>query len=250
MSTTQKGHIMNKLLLLALAGATSVSFMASPAMAQTRDTAAYKQATSKAADDYKTAKAKCDQQSGNAKDVCVQEAKAARARADADAVAQFKNDAKDMRKSRIAVADADYDVAKAKCADMSGDSKGNCLREAKVTHTAAVNDAKAEQRAATTAQANADCDRLSGSDKAACMARGKSASAGEAVADTVITTKVKADLIKEPDLKAMDVHVETVNGVVKLSGFVPSQTEADKAVQLARGVKGVTEVQNGLQIKK
>ncbi|MES2077052.1 MAG: BON domain-containing protein [Pseudomonadota bacterium] len=240
---------MNKLLLLALAGATSVGFMASPAMAQTRDTAAYKQATSKAADDYKMTKAKCDEQSGNAKDLCVQEAKAARARADADAVAQFKNDTKDVRKSRIAVADADYDVAKAKCADM-GDSKGNCLREAKVTHTAAVNDAKAEQRAATTAQANADCDRLSGSDKAACVARGKSASAGEAVADTVITTKVKADLIKEPDLKAMDVHVETVNGVVMLSGFVPSQAEADKAVQLARGVKGVTEVQNGLQIKK
>jgi len=43
--------------------------------------------------------------------------------------------------------------------------------------------------------------------------------------------------------------VETVNGVVMLSGFVPSQAQVQKAADLARGVEGVTDVKNGLKVK-
>lgn len=238
---------MNKLLFILLAGATSASFAAAPA--PNNDTVAYKQMTAKAASDYKAAKAACDAQSGNAKDVCVEEAKATRARTEADAVAQYKSDKKSMEKARKEVAEAEYDVAKAKCAPMSGANKDNCLSTAKATETAAINDAKADKKAADVAQTGQDCSTLTGSAKASCETHQKSALAGDAMADSMITTKIKADLIKEPDLKSLDVHVETNNGVVNLSGFVPSQAEVDKAVDVARNVKGVAKVQSSLRIQ-
>lgn len=211
---------MNKLLFLVLATAASASFAAN-------DTGSYKQMTAKAASDYKAAKAACDSQSGNDKSICVAQAKANRAHAEADAAVQYKNDPKSLEKARVAAADADYDLAKAKCSSNSGTEKDNCLATAKRDKATAVADAR------------------SAAGKEGTM----SGKASEAVADSVITTKVKADLIREPDLKSLDVHVETTNGVVMLSGFVPSQAEADKAINVARNVKGVTKVENGLQIQ-
>jgi osmotically-inducible protein OsmY len=73
--------------------------------------------------------------------------------------------------------------------------------------------------------------------------------AGEVVADSVITTRVKTDLFKEPDLKALAIHVETEKGVVMLSGFVNSKDEANRAVNVAKGVKGVAEVKSALKVK-
>ena len=245
--TRRTTYLVFAVLFLLLAGACSASFAAAPA--PNNDTVAYKQMTAKAAADYKTAKAACDAQSGNAKDVCVKDAKATRARTESDAVAQYKSDKKSIKKARIEVAEADYDLAKAKCAPMGGAEKDSCLSTAKATETAAINDAKAEKQAADVAQTGDDCSTMSGTAKASCETRQKSALASDAVADSVITTKVKADLIKEPNLKSLDVHVETNNGVVNLSGFVPSQMEVDKAVDVARNVKGVNKVQSSLRIQ-
>jgi osmotically-inducible protein OsmY len=72
---------------------------------------------------------------------------------------------------------------------------------------------------------------------------------GAVVADSVITTKVKADIFKEPALKSMAIHVETEKGVVMLSGFVDSKADADKAVRLAKGVDGVTNVKSAIKVK-
>jgi hyperosmotically inducible protein len=72
---------------------------------------------------------------------------------------------------------------------------------------------------------------------------------GKVVADSVITTKVKADLFKEPALSAMAIHVETEKGVVMLSGFVDSKADADKAVRLAKSVDGVTQVKSAIKVK-
>ncbi|MGV7208934.1 BON domain-containing protein [Oxalobacteraceae bacterium A2-2] len=238
---------MKKLVFLALASAVSASFAAT---APNNDKVAYKQMVDQAAADYKTAKAACDSQSGNAKDVCQEEAKANRARAEADATMKYKNDKKSVQKARIDVADAEYDVAKAKCAPMAGADKDSCLSSAKSTQVAAINDAKADKQAADMAQTGEDCSNLSGTEKASCMTRTKTALAADAVADSVITTKVKAELVAEPALKSMDVHVETQNGTVMLSGFVPSQAEVDKAVNVARNVKGVNNVQSSLRIKQ
>lgn len=62
------------------------------------------------------------------------------------------------------------------------------------------------------------------------------------VNDTWITTKVKADLLATEDVSGLDINVETTNGVVRLSGNVSSRAQIDKAVEVARGIDGVTKV--------
>lgn len=62
------------------------------------------------------------------------------------------------------------------------------------------------------------------------------------VNDTWITTKVKTELLAAEDVSGLDIKVETTNGEVKLSGRVESQAQIDKAVSVARGVKGVSKV--------
>jgi osmotically-inducible protein OsmY len=72
---------------------------------------------------------------------------------------------------------------------------------------------------------------------------------GEYVDDTAITTKVKSAIFAHPDLKVMQINVETFKGVVQLSGFVNSKESVTKAGEVARGVKGVTGVKNNLIVK-
>ena len=72
---------------------------------------------------------------------------------------------------------------------------------------------------------------------------------GEYVDDSVITTKVKAAIFNEPTLKSAEINVETFKGVVQLSGFVNSHSDIDKAVEVARGVKGVQSVKNDMRQK-
>jgi osmotically-inducible protein OsmY len=72
---------------------------------------------------------------------------------------------------------------------------------------------------------------------------------GEYIDDTVITSKVKAAFAADPTVKATEVKVETFKGTVQLSGFVESRESAQKAVQLARQVKGVREVRNNTVLK-
>ena len=72
---------------------------------------------------------------------------------------------------------------------------------------------------------------------------------GEYFDDTVITTKVKAAIFEEPSLKSAEINVETFKGVVQLSGFVNSRADINKAVAVARGVKGVTSVRNDMRLK-
>jgi osmotically-inducible protein OsmY len=72
---------------------------------------------------------------------------------------------------------------------------------------------------------------------------------GEYVDDSVITTKIKSAILNDSSLKVNEINVETFKGVVQLSGFVRSQTDIDKAVQVARGVAGVKSVKNDMRIK-
>lgn len=82
---------------------------------------------------YKVAKAKCDSQNGNAKDVCIKEAKAALAAAKADATADEKvSDARsDARDDKQAAA---YKVAIEKCDAFAGSSKDACIADAKARY--------------------------------------------------------------------------------------------------------------------
>jgi hyperosmotically inducible protein len=72
---------------------------------------------------------------------------------------------------------------------------------------------------------------------------------GEALDDATITAKVKTALLQAPDVKGLDVKVETDKAVVQLSGFVASQAQIDRAVEVAKGVRGVREVQNKMSVK-
>ena len=72
---------------------------------------------------------------------------------------------------------------------------------------------------------------------------------GEYIDDTVITTKVKAAIAEDPLTKVLEVKVKTFKGEVQLSGFVSSREAANRAIELARGVKGVTSVKDDMQIK-
>jgi osmotically-inducible protein OsmY len=65
----------------------------------------------------------------------------------------------------------------------------------------------------------------------------------------VITAKVKSAILGDSTLKVNEINVETFKGVVQLSGFVRSQADIDKAVQVARGVAGVKSVKNDMRIK-
>ena len=82
-----------------------------------------------------------------------------------------------------------------------------------------------------------------------CASTSKSEGTGEYVDDTVITTKVKAAILNEPSLKVAQINVETFKGVVQLSGFVRSQADINKAVEVARGVGGVKSVRNDMRLR-
>jgi c(7)-type cytochrome triheme protein len=103
----------------------------------------------------------------------------------------------------------------------------------------------------------ADCakchDKTAGADKSAAekstAAASKKESVGEYVDDTVITTKVKTAILEESSLKSAEINVETHKGTVQLSGFVRSRADINKAVEVARGVKGVKSVKNDMILK-
>ena len=82
-----------------------------------------------------------------------------------------------------------------------------------------------------------------------CASTATQEGTGEYFDDAWITTKVKAALVDDPLTKAYQINVETFKGVVQLSGFVATSAEANKAVELARGVKGVTSVKNDIRLK-
>lgn len=82
-----------------------------------------------------------------------------------------------------------------------------------------------------------------------CASTNKQEGTGEYIDDAVITTKVKAAIFNEPSLKSTEINVETFKGEVQLSGFVSSQADINKAVEIARSVKGVTSIKNDMRLK-
>lgn len=82
-----------------------------------------------------------------------------------------------------------------------------------------------------------------------CASTNKQESTGQYVDDTVITTAVKAAIFNEPTLKVAEINVETFKGAVQLSGFVRSQDDIATAINVTRGVNGVTSVKNDMRLK-
>jgi hypothetical protein len=105
---------------------------------------------------YKADKAACSSLSGNAKDICMEEAKGKEKIAKADAAAGYENTPKARENARDARADANYAVAKEKCDDLAGNAKDVCVKEAKAAHVKAMADAKVDRVASDTRKDAAD----------------------------------------------------------------------------------------------
>lgn len=136
---------------------------------------------------YKSDKAACDGMSGNAKDVCVEQAKGKEKVAKAELEYKYtgkESDRNDIAKVR---ADADYSVAKERCDDKSGNDKDVCVTQAKAAREHAMADAKlsrkttdarqdamADKRDADYKVAIEKCDSMSGGAKDQCVADAKS----------------------------------------------------------------------------
>lgn len=82
-----------------------------------------------------------------------------------------------------------------------------------------------------------------------CASTAKHEGTGEYIDDSVITSKVKAEIFGDETLKSSEINVETFKGVVQLSGFVNSQADINRAVEVARRVNGVTGVRNDMRVK-
>ena len=73
-------------------------------------------------------------------------------------------------------------------------------------------------------------------------------SVGQTIDDAGITVKVKTALAAEKDVSATKINVDTVQGNVTLSGQVANQSEAERAIQVARAVEGVKSVDSRLSV--
>ena len=90
---------------------------------------------------------------------------------------------------------------------------------------------------------------LSGTAFLGCASTRTQESTGEYIDDSVITSKVKADILGDEHLKSFQIGVETNKGVVQLSGFVNSSHAKERAGEVASKVKGVSHVRNDLIVK-
>ena len=184
-------------LLIGLFAAAGIA-IAGGTQAQTMSKGAHDSAYKSATAQYKTDREACNSHSGNAKDICVEEAKGKEKVAKAEADAAYKGTPKARESARLAHADANYNVAKEKCDDASGNAKDVCVKEAKAGYVKAKADAKVDRVAADTRNTSAEktasarrdaadekrdadykvalekCDSLAGTAKDACVSSAKS----------------------------------------------------------------------------
>ncbi|MES2106464.1 MAG: BON domain-containing protein [Pseudomonadota bacterium] len=73
--------------------------------------------------------------------------------------------------------------------------------------------------------------------------------AAVAVDDSVITAKVKSALVTDKEVSALKINVTTKQGVVILTGAVPSAEAGDRVIKMVAGIEGVKDIQNQLQVK-
>lgn len=101
---------------------------------------------------------------------------------------------------------------------------------------------------AQVAMANAESAMKQAGQDAKVAASNTADKVGGAIDDAAITTAVNAALVKDKDLSALKIDVDTKAGVVTLYGPAPSASARERATTIAKGVTGVTSVNNQLVI--
>ncbi|MET0381867.1 MAG: BON domain-containing protein [Burkholderiaceae bacterium] len=84
---------------------------------------------------------------------------------------------------------------------------------------------------------------------AGCAVQRHQETVGSYADDSIVTTKVKAKFADDPTVSAMSIKVDTMKGVVQLSGFAKSAEERMMAERLARNTAGVNEVHNNIIVQ-
>lgn len=85
---------------------------------------------------------------------------------------------------------------------------------------------------------------------AGCASGPSQEGTGDYLHDAAITSKIKSAYVGDPKVSALGIHVKTFNGTVQLSGFAADQGEIDRAVEIARSVNGVNDVNSEIQLKE
>lgn len=178
---------MNKRSLFKLAAIVTTVLMLPVAQAATMSKVDYKAAKARISADYKADKTACAGMSANAKDICIQEAKAKEKVAYAELEFAYTGKPRDQNKVLVVKADTAYAVAKERCDDRTGNDKDVCVKEAKAVKVKALADAKmgkeivAAKKDAAEVKRDADykvavekCDAMTGDPKSACVAAAKS----------------------------------------------------------------------------
>lgn len=155
---------------------------AAPAQATQINKAEYKAGKDRIEADYKADKAACKPMTGNAQDVCQEEAKAKEKNARAALEFAHTGKAADGQKVLKVKADTAYDVAKERCDDQTGNAKDVCVQEARTARTKALADATMAKEIGKAGQESMDdkrdaemklarekCDALSGDAKSSCL---------------------------------------------------------------------------------
>jgi hypothetical protein len=123
--------------------ATLASFaMSTQASAQSMSKSDYSATKTRLSSEYKADKVICNQLSGNAKDICIEEAKAKEKVAKAELTYKYTAQTSDQVKISTVKADTSFAVAKEKCDDLSGVPKTTCRTDAKAIHTKTLADIK------------------------------------------------------------------------------------------------------------
>lgn len=156
------------------------------ANAATMSKADYEAAKTRISADYKTDQAACAPLKANAKDVCIEQAKAKEKVARAELEFSYTGKATDRNKALVAKAESAFAVAKEKCDDQAGNAKDVCVKEAKAVEVKALADAKLgkeigearkdaadEKRDADYKVAVEKCDAMAGDAKGSCIAAAK-----------------------------------------------------------------------------
>jgi hypothetical protein len=177
---------MNKTLLIRHSLVVAATFCLSLAQAETMAKADYRSAKSVIGAAYKADLSACSSYTANAKDICVEEAKAKDKVARAELEFAYSGSARNETRVHVAKAESGYAVAKEKCDDMSGQGKEVCVKEAKAVETQALAEAKVGKKvnAAITDAAKdmidakyklaaEKCEAMAVDMKAACMVAAK-----------------------------------------------------------------------------
>jgi hyperosmotically inducible periplasmic protein len=231
---------MNKPIVSAIGAALALAFSAGVMAAPTMSRADYKATAESIAADFTSAKSACKSQTANAKDICMAEARSREKVATAELKARNMPTRETRQAVLFAKADGDFAVAREKCDDKAGNERKVCVTTAKAARDGAIAEAKTAMKPANAANP--------AKQSSTAATPGKD-SPGEYVGDAFITGKVKAAVLEDPSLKSAEINVETSKGRVQLSGFVRSRADIARAVEVAKGVKGVTSVKNDMVLK-